>query len=173
MISNLCLKMNAKLGGINTILAPEMRPKVFREPIMFMGATITHPPAGGDTRKPSIAALVNSMDAHPSMYSATVRIQAFPLTVVLKGGRVYQIMLSSIFPTSLILTPQCKRLLIQLPTSPIFIETLKVTALSIQLGSSGRICKIWFLNVNKQCTPQFPVGPGSVRRCRPPFSFIF
>merc|ERR1719400_2807067 len=30
---------------------------------------------GGDTRKPSIAALVNSMDAHPSMYSATVRIQ--------------------------------------------------------------------------------------------------
>ena len=75
MISNLCLKMNAKLGGINTILAPEMRPKIFREPIMFMGATITHPPAGGDTRKPSIAALVNSMDAHPSMYSATVRIQ--------------------------------------------------------------------------------------------------
>ena len=75
MISNLCLKMNAKLGGITTILAPEMRPKIFREPIMFMGATITHPPAGGDTRKPSIAALVNSMDAHPSMYSATVRIQ--------------------------------------------------------------------------------------------------
>ena len=74
MLSNLCLKINAKLGGINTILAPEMRPSLFKEPVMFLGATVTHPPAG-DSRKPSIAALVSSVDAHPSAYSATVRIQ--------------------------------------------------------------------------------------------------
>ena len=30
MLSNLCLKINAKLGGINTILVPEMRPTLFR-----------------------------------------------------------------------------------------------------------------------------------------------
>jgi hypothetical protein len=30
MLSNLCLKINAKLGGVNTILVPEMRPTLFR-----------------------------------------------------------------------------------------------------------------------------------------------
>ncbi len=45
-----------------------------REPVIFLGATVTHPPAG-DNKKPSIAALVSSQDAHPSSYSATVRIQ--------------------------------------------------------------------------------------------------
>ena len=39
-----------------------------------MGATVTHPPAG-DNKKPSIAALVASVDGHPSAYTATVRIQ--------------------------------------------------------------------------------------------------
>ena len=74
MLSNLCLKINAKLGGINTILVPENRPDIFKEPVMFLGATVTHPPAG-DNKKPSIAALVSSVDAHPSVYSAVVRIQ--------------------------------------------------------------------------------------------------
>ena len=74
MLSNLCLKINAKLGGVNTILVPEHRPQLFREPVIFMGATVTHPPAG-DNKKPSIAALVSSMDAHPAAYSAVVRIQ--------------------------------------------------------------------------------------------------
>ena len=33
-----------------------LRPHVFREPIIFLGADVTHPPAG-DTLKPSIAAV--------------------------------------------------------------------------------------------------------------------
>ncbi|XP_003380727.1 putative piwi domain protein [Trichinella spiralis] len=76
-LSNLCLKINVKLGGINNILLPSIRPKVFNEPVIFMGADITHPPAG-DGSKPSIAAVddvVGSMDAHPSRYSASVRMQ--------------------------------------------------------------------------------------------------
>lgn len=73
-ISNLCLKINVKLGGINSILLPSIRPPVFQEPVIFLGADVTHPPAG-DRSKPSIAAVVGSMDAHPSRYSATVRIQ--------------------------------------------------------------------------------------------------
>ncbi|VDO55419.1 unnamed protein product [Haemonchus placei] len=43
-------------------------------PVIFFGCDITHPPAG-DSRKPSIAAVVASMDAHPSRYAATVRVQ--------------------------------------------------------------------------------------------------
>lgn len=73
-LSNLCLKINVKLGGINNILLPSIRPGVFREPVIFLGADVTHPPAG-DASKPSIAAVVGSMDAHPSRYSATVRVQ--------------------------------------------------------------------------------------------------
>ena len=88
-LSNLCLKINVKLGGINNILVPTMRPKIFTEPVIFIGADVTHPPAGGqliighihtlitvsDKRKPSIAAVVASMDAHPSRYCAAVRVQ--------------------------------------------------------------------------------------------------
>ncbi|KAI3380253.1 hypothetical protein SNEBB_010630 [Seison nebaliae] len=74
-LSNLCLKINVKLGGINNILVPSVRPvSVFREPVVFIGADVTHPPAG-DRLKPSIAAVVGSMDAHPSRYAATVRVQ--------------------------------------------------------------------------------------------------
>ncbi|KAL3887901.1 hypothetical protein ACJMK2_000288 [Sinanodonta woodiana] len=73
-LSNLCLKINVKLGGINNILLPSIRTGVFREPVIFLGADVTHPPAG-DASKPSIAAVVGSMDAHPSRYSATVRVQ--------------------------------------------------------------------------------------------------
>ncbi|KAK2174077.1 hypothetical protein NP493_830g00028 [Ridgeia piscesae] len=74
-LSNLCLKINVKLGGINNILVPSIRPHVFREPVIFLGADVTHSPPG-DRAKPSIAAVVGSMDAHPSRYSATVRVQA-------------------------------------------------------------------------------------------------
>ncbi|KAI9578856.1 hypothetical protein GQX74_009674 [Glossina fuscipes] len=63
-----------QLGGINSILVPSIRPKVFNEPVIFLGADVTHPPAG-DNKKPSIAAVVGSMDAHPSRYAATVRVQ--------------------------------------------------------------------------------------------------
>ncbi|XP_067937270.1 protein argonaute-2-like [Watersipora subatra] len=73
-LSNLCLKINVKLGGINNILLPSVRPNIFREPVIFFGADVTHPPAG-DRQRPSIAAVVASMDAHPSRYSSTVRVQ--------------------------------------------------------------------------------------------------
>ncbi|XP_016089891.1 protein argonaute-1-like [Sinocyclocheilus grahami] len=47
-LSNLCLKINVKLGGINNILVPHQRSSV---------------------------QVVGSMDAHPSRYCATVRVQ--------------------------------------------------------------------------------------------------
>ncbi|KAL5236624.1 hypothetical protein ACI65C_004034 [Semiaphis heraclei] len=74
ILSNICLKINAKLGGINNILVPSIRPKVFNEPVIFLGANVIHQPSG-DHKKPSIAAVVGSMDAHPSRYAATVRLQ--------------------------------------------------------------------------------------------------
>jgi eukaryotic translation initiation factor 2C len=80
-LSNLCLKINVKLGGVNSILVPTIRPKVFNEPVIFLGADVTHPPAG-DNKKPSIAAVVGSQDAHPSRYAATVRVQAHRVEII-------------------------------------------------------------------------------------------
>lgn len=80
-LSNLCLKINVKLGGVNSILVPSIRPKVFSEPVIFLGADVTHPPAG-DNKKPSIAAVVGSQDAHPSRYAATVRVQAHRVEII-------------------------------------------------------------------------------------------
>ncbi|KAG5842264.1 hypothetical protein ANANG_G00175790 [Anguilla anguilla] len=37
-LSNLCLKINAKLGGINNVLVPHQRPSVFQQPVIFLGA---------------------------------------------------------------------------------------------------------------------------------------
>ncbi len=80
-LSNLCLKINVKLGGVNSILVPNIRPKVFNEPVIFLGADVTHPPAG-DNKKPSIAAVVGSQDAHPSRYAATVRVQGHRAEII-------------------------------------------------------------------------------------------
>ena len=49
--------------------------------MIFLGADVTHPPAG-DNKKPSIAAVVGSQDAHPSRYAATVRVQAHRAEII-------------------------------------------------------------------------------------------
>ncbi|XP_037520540.1 protein argonaute-2-like [Rhipicephalus sanguineus] len=73
-LSNMCLKINCKLGGINSIIDPGTRPKVFEEPVIFIGASVTRSPPS-DNRKFSIAAVVGSVDGHPSRYAATLRVQ--------------------------------------------------------------------------------------------------
>ncbi|XP_026819292.1 protein argonaute-2-like [Rhopalosiphum maidis] len=74
ILSNLCLKMNVKLGGINNILVPSIRPKVFNEPLLVLGAYVSRPSIG-DISKSSFAAVVGSMDAHPIRYASAIRHQ--------------------------------------------------------------------------------------------------
>ncbi|KAG8184697.1 hypothetical protein JTE90_013088 [Oedothorax gibbosus] len=74
-VSSLCLKINVKLGGVNNILLPRIRPKVFNEPIIILGADIIHS-LKSENRRPSVASLVGSMDAHPSRYASSVRVQS-------------------------------------------------------------------------------------------------
>jgi len=47
---------------------------VFNEPLIILGADVTHPPSN-DNKRPSVAAIVGSMDAHPNRYAAMVRLQ--------------------------------------------------------------------------------------------------
>jgi eukaryotic translation initiation factor 2C len=80
-LSNLCLKINVKLGGVNSILVPSIRPKIFSEPVIFLGADVTHPPAG-DNKKPSIAAVVGSQVPILPKVTNTV-LQIFVITFLL------------------------------------------------------------------------------------------
>jgi len=47
---------------------------MFNEPLIILGADVTHPPSN-DNKRSTIAAIVGSMDAHPSRYAAMVRLQ--------------------------------------------------------------------------------------------------
>ncbi|ORZ26299.1 Piwi domain-domain-containing protein [Lobosporangium transversale] len=72
--ANVCLKINVKLGGMNSHLAPNMLPFLTSKPTILFGADVSHPPPG-DSVRPSIASLVASMDANASRYAASVRVQ--------------------------------------------------------------------------------------------------
>lgn len=74
LVSNLCQKINAKMGGVNNSLTPGETPLILRRPIIIIGADVTHPSPSQDI-KPSIAAAVGSLDAHPSRYAVTIRAQ--------------------------------------------------------------------------------------------------
>ncbi len=73
--ANVCLKMNVKLGGMNSFIEPSIIPFISQRPTILMGADVTHPSPGGDANRPSIAALCASMDAKASRYAASIRIQ--------------------------------------------------------------------------------------------------
>ncbi|XP_059352742.1 protein argonaute-2-like [Daphnia carinata] len=76
-MANICLKLNAKLGGINNLISRDFRPKVLLEQqVIIMGADVTHPGADQqDSGKPSIAAVVGSVDPRASQYCCEIRIQ--------------------------------------------------------------------------------------------------
>ena len=74
-LGNICLKINAKLGGSNNIVDLGTRPPVIRGiPIIIFGADVTHP-CSDDTTSPSIASVVASVDLEGGKYRALHRNQ--------------------------------------------------------------------------------------------------
>lgn len=71
---NLLLKINTKVGGQNVSIPSKMRSPIMNDPVIVLGADVTHP-AAGEFARPSIAAIVGSMDPVPSKYIATVSVQ--------------------------------------------------------------------------------------------------
>jgi len=75
--ANVCLKINVKLGGINTI--PDPRSVTIltdpANPTMVMGADVIHPAAHSDGR-PSFTAVVANVDSDTAKYIADCRVQA-------------------------------------------------------------------------------------------------
>jgi eukaryotic translation initiation factor 2C len=75
LIGNVLLKMNAKLNGVNNICKNPDGTSLLAKPTMIMGADVTHP-APGDNSRPSIAAVVASMNATATVYHSEIRVQA-------------------------------------------------------------------------------------------------
>ncbi|KAG0083426.1 hypothetical protein BGZ93_001816 [Podila epicladia] len=67
------LKINTKLGGINSTLSRNSIPFVTDAPTMVIGADVTHPSAG--EARPSVVAVVGSMDEHAYRYTGRLQIQ--------------------------------------------------------------------------------------------------
>ncbi|MPC15026.1 Protein argonaute-4 [Portunus trituberculatus] len=75
------LKINAKMGGINNVIANPSSPAIFNHSVMIMGADVNHPSAG-DGISPSMAACVASLDRHASMYAVEVMPQDHRVEII-------------------------------------------------------------------------------------------
>ncbi|GFX64654.1 protein argonaute-3 [Trichonephila clavipes] len=69
-ISNLCLKLNAKMGGINNTLMPGEISEFIKDSILIVGADVNH-----SIDENSIAAVVGSMDENYYRYEVSVSYQ--------------------------------------------------------------------------------------------------
>ncbi|KAF1839791.1 Piwi-domain-containing protein [Decorospora gaudefroyi] len=77
-ISNVCMKVNAKLGGATCVaksnLIPKIAPKSASIPTMVVGADVSHPaPGAASAEAASFAAITVSADIHFARYWAEVQ----------------------------------------------------------------------------------------------------
>jgi eukaryotic translation initiation factor 2C len=74
--ANVLLKVNVKLGGINTVPAPQSVAVLTdpANPTVVMGADVIHP-APGSTDRPSFTGIVGNIDSNTAKYVATMRVQ--------------------------------------------------------------------------------------------------
>lgn len=73
-VSNILLKVNAKLNGTNHKLAGVSVPPLMKQPFMLIGADVTHP-SPGQEQIPSVVGVVSSHDIHGFQYNKCWRLQ--------------------------------------------------------------------------------------------------
>ncbi|KIP07875.1 hypothetical protein PHLGIDRAFT_29841 [Phlebiopsis gigantea 11061_1 CR5-6] len=73
--SNVALKVNIKLGGINHLLAPESMQWLLSKKTMLVGIDVTHPSPTSLKGTPSITAVVASIDDKFVQFPAALQIQ--------------------------------------------------------------------------------------------------
>ncbi|CAE6418353.1 unnamed protein product [Rhizoctonia solani] len=93
--ANVCLKINAKLGGVNNVLDPNDHNLRFltdtANPSIILGADVMHP-APGATGRPSFAGLVGSIDSNASHYTAINQAQDSRVEMIYGlEGMVYEV----------------------------------------------------------------------------------
>ena len=60
-------QINTKCGGQNLSIPSKFRSPVMSDPVIVLGADVTHP-ATGEFARPSVAAIVGSMDPVPCKF---------------------------------------------------------------------------------------------------------
>ena len=73
VLSNLALKINLKLGGVNARLASPLRVAPDVASLMICGADVTHPMSG--EKSISVASIVGSLDASHTRYASESTVQ--------------------------------------------------------------------------------------------------
>ena len=73
--SNVALKVNAKLGGVNHLLDAQSARWLNEKKTMFVGIDVTHPSPASAKGSPSIAAVVASADDKLVQYPVSLRLQ--------------------------------------------------------------------------------------------------
>ncbi|CAM9839065.1 unnamed protein product [Chrysoparadoxa australica] len=97
-LANVCLKINAKLGGINCSTKDNL-PFISKAPTIVFGADVNHPRVGDDL-KPSIAAVVASMDRWACKHSAAVRVQGHRVEVITELSAMVQELLRQFYAST-------------------------------------------------------------------------
>ncbi|RKO94900.1 PAZ domain-containing protein, partial [Caulochytrium protostelioides] len=97
-ISNLILKINAKMFGVNVGLDLARELLELNEPAIIMGADVSHPPPGGNGM--SIAALSASVDHTYARYRATYRRQPHVRSEMIQNLEEMAIELFALFKQS-------------------------------------------------------------------------
>lgn len=73
--SNVALKLNTKLGGVNHMLDPDSMKWLTNKKTMIVGMDVTHPGPASVPGTPSIAAVVASVDDTFVQFPASMRVQ--------------------------------------------------------------------------------------------------
>ncbi|CAG8550642.1 41959_t:CDS:10 [Gigaspora margarita] len=75
--ANIALKINLKLGGTNQSLEDAELPLFAQEPVLLLGADVTHPTGGraGPSNMPSICAVVGSLDRQGGRFTPKLESQ--------------------------------------------------------------------------------------------------
>jgi eukaryotic translation initiation factor 2C len=97
--ANVCLKINAKLGGVNAILGPKAIPFISEKPTIVFGADVTHPGAN-DTTSSSIAAVCASMDRYVAKYHSLIREQNNRVEIIVDLEDMVKQLLQSFYQTT-------------------------------------------------------------------------
>lgn len=85
-ISNVCMKVNTKLGGQTSSIAHGKDGPFFKIPTMMIGVDVSHGPAGGTHERMSTAAMCVSMDKEGTIYSAAVETNGWAVEIVQPGN---------------------------------------------------------------------------------------
>ncbi|KAG0337299.1 Eukaryotic translation initiation factor 2C [Podila humilis] len=187
--ANICLKINVKTGGTNARLAENNLSFIASRPTIIIGADVSHP-SPGDRMRPSIAALVGSLDNRASRYTTSIRVQTARTEAIADLASMVVELLKSFYQTC---GQKPDRMLIYRDgvSEGQFAEVLKNEVASLRAGCHRLEAtynpKITFVVVQKRHhTRFFPMSPQAADRsgnCQPgtcvdtvivhPFEFDF